>query len=343
MKTEDPGFKATEVVYIDNLTLYNSPKRFESVRNRIKAIPGVKNVTVASNIPGGIAPTSHEYLVRSKALSMNTVSVDYEYFETLNIKVAKGSIFSLSRPADSVTAVVNEAAAKLMDIKNPVGISVAGRGSSFKIIGVIKDVKANGFEEKIQPTIYLMKDHLGLSKIQIMISAERNAIPEMLKTLSSEWSDINKPDGDNFNYHFLDELYGQLFIRQEQLQTVLILFSGLAIFIAALGLFSSAAHAIRLRVKEVAIRKVFGASVLQIVSLLSVNFIRLVLLAITISIPIAWIALNKWLESFAYKIDIGWTAFILGGLLMTLLALITVCFQTLKVAISNPVKNLRTE
>lgn len=343
MKTEDPGFKAKEVVYIDNLTLYNSPKKFEPVRNRIKAVPGVKNVTVASNIPGGIAPASYEYYVRSKALSMNTISVDYEYFGTLNIQLAEGSVFSSSFPADSVNAVINEAAAKLMDIKNPVGISVAGCGGSYKIIGVIKDVKAYGFEVNIQPTIYLMKDHCGLSKTQIMISAEGGAIPGMLKTLGRQWSNINKPDGDNFNYHFLDELYGQLFVKQEQLRTVLIFFSGLAVFIAALGLFSSAAHAIRLRMKEVAIRKVFGASALQIISLLSSNFIRLVLLAFVISIPIAWVALDKWLESFAYKTDIGWSGFIMSGLLMSILALITICVQTMKAALANPIKSLRND
>ena len=230
-----------------------------------------------------------------------------------------------------------------MNIKNPVGVSVAGCSSRYKIIGVVKDVKAYGFEEKIQPTIYLMKDNCGLSKTQIMISAQGNAIPGMLKTLGAQWSDINKPDGDNFNYHFLDELYGQLFVKQEQLRTVLIYFSGLAVFIAALGLFSLAAHTIRLRVKEVAIRKVFGASALQIISLFSANFIRPVLLAFIISIPIAWAVLDKWLESFAYKTDIGWTAFVLSGLLMTGIALITLCTLTLKAANANPIKNLRNE
>jgi putative ABC transport system permease protein len=238
MKTEDAGFTAKQVVYIDNLGLYNNPKKFESVRDRIKAIPGVKNVTVVSNVPGGIIPVSNEYSVQSKALSMNTIGVDYGYFETLNIRLKEGHVFSLLSSGDSVNAVINEAAAKAMDLKHPIGTAINGCGGRYKIIGVTKDVKAYGFEENIQPTIYLMNDHCGLSKTQIMISAENKAIPAMLSALSHQWSDINKLDGDNFNYHFLDELYGQLFVKQEQLQTVLVVFSVLAIFIASLGFFS---------------------------------------------------------------------------------------------------------
>ena len=200
MKTENPGFTAKQVVYIDNLAVFNNPKKFESVRNRIKVIPGVKNVTIASTVPGGIIPATYEYAVQGKAFAMK-----------------------------------------------PIGKNVNGGKGNYRIIGVVKNVKANGFEQNIQPTIYLMNDPTGLSKIQIMFSAEGKAIPAILTTLSHQWHDINKLDGDSFSYHFLDELYGQLFVKQEQLQIVLTCFSILAIFIASLGLFSSAAHAIHLR------------------------------------------------------------------------------------------------
>jgi putative ABC transport system permease protein len=178
MKTEDAGFTAKQVVYIDNLGIYNNPQKFESVRNRIKAIPGVKNVTVVSNVPGGIIPVSNEYTVQNKAVTMNTIGVDYEYFETLNIRLKEGHVFSSLSSGDSANVVINEAAAKAMDLKHPVGTTINGCGGRYKIIGVTKDVKAYGFEENIQPTIYLMNDHCGLSKTQIMISAENKAIPQ---------------------------------------------------------------------------------------------------------------------------------------------------------------------
>lgn len=341
MKTEDAGFRAEEVVYIDNLALYNNPRQFEPVRARIKAIPGVKNVTVASNVPGGIMPTSHDYSVRGKALSMNTISVDYEYFETLNIGPAEGRVFSSLFPVDSMNAVINEAAAKLMGLKDPVGINVDGCAGRYNIVGVVKNVKAYGFETDVKPTIYLLKDNCGLSKIQIMLRAENNAIPGILKALGLQWSDINKHDGDNFNYHFLDELYGQLFVKQEQLQAVLGFFSVLAALIAALGFFSLAAHDIRLRMKEIAVRKVFGASGEQLMVILSRPFFRIVLIANLIAWPVSFLIAKKWLETFAYRVDISLIPFGLALIISLLIVVFTVCFQIIRAVRFNPAMKLK--
>jgi putative ABC transport system permease protein len=336
MKTEDPGFKSKDVLYIDNLTLFNSPRTFEPVRNQIKSIPGVKNVSVASNIPAGIAPALHEYTIRGKALAMHSISVDYEYFETLNIERAGGVVFHPSSPADSINAVINETAARAMGIENPVGLSIDGCGGRYKIIGIVKDVKAYGFEEKIQPTIYLMKDQCGLAKTQIMVSANQANIPGILQSLSSQWKDINKLDGDNFNHHFLDELYGRLFVKQEQLRMVLIFFSSLAIAIASLGLFASAAHSIRLRMKEIAIRKVFGANTKELIVLISKPFFKIVIIANLIAWPATIIIVDKWLETFAYQISVSITPFIIAAMLSCGLVILTVCLQVRKAVKFNP-------
>jgi putative ABC transport system permease protein len=341
MKTEDAGFTAKQVVYIDNLGLYNNPKKFESVRDRIKAITGVKNVTVVSNVPGGIIPVSNEYTSQNKAVTMNSISVDYEYFETLNIRLKEGRVFSSTFSGDSTNVVVNEAAAKAMDLKHPVGAAINGCGGRYKIIGVTKDVKAYGFEENIQPTIYLMNDHCGLSKTQIMISAENKAIPAMLSALSHQWSDINKLDGDNFNYHFLDELYGQLFIKQEQLQTVLIVFSVLAIFIASLGFFASAANAIRLRMKEIAIRKVFGARGDQLMVILGKPFFYIVLIANLIAWPVSFLISNRWLETFAYRVHISIVPFAIALVISIAIVVFTVCVQIVRAVRFNPAVKLK--
>lgn len=341
MKTENPGFTAKQVVYIDNLGLYNSPKKFESVRNRIKGLPGVKAVTVASNVPGGITPTSNNYSVQGEALAMNTIGVDYEYFETLNIGLKEGRFFSPRFPADSANAVINEAAAKAMNLEKPMGEIVNGCGGRYKIVGVIKDVKAYGFAENIQPTIYLINAGCGLTKTQIMISAENNAIPGMLATLKHDWSDINKLDGDNFNYHFLDELYGQLFVKQEQLQTVLFCFSALALFIAALGFFSSAAHAIILRMKEIAIRKVFGAGGNQLIVLLSKPFFQMVILSNIIAWPVAFVVADKWLQTFAYRVHLSIAPFIIAFVISIIIVVFTVCLQIIRAVKFNPAVKLK--
>jgi putative ABC transport system permease protein len=336
MKSEDPGFKAKQVVYIDNLAIYNDPKKFEPLSARIKAIQGVKNVTVASNVPGGIIPPSYEYLVRGKAFAMQTIAVGYGYFETLNIELKEGEVFSSSFPADSANAVINETAAKAMGLKKPLGAIIKGRDVNYRVIGVVKIVKANGFEANVQPAIYLMSDGYGLSRSQIMISGESNAIPAMLATLGREWSAINKLDGDNFNYHFLDELYGQLFKKQEQLQSVLTCFSILAVFIASLGFFASAAQAIHSRMREIAIRKVFGAKGKQLMITLGKPFFYSILLANVIAWPASFIIANRWLETFAYRTSVSFTPFIIAMVISIVIVGVTVCLQIMRAVRFNP-------
>lgn len=341
MRSEDPGFKAKQVVYIDNLGIYNTPQKFESAKERIRAIPGVKNVTVASHVPGGIIPAAFEYTTQSKAYSMQTIGVDYGYFETLNIGLKAGQYFSASFPVDSANAVINETAAKAMGLKNPIGATVTGCSGNYKIIGVTKDVKAQGFEANIQPTIYLMNAGCGLTKTQILISAEGPAMAPLLITLNRQWSSINKLDGDNFNYHFLDELYGRLFIKQEQLRSVLGYFSALAIFIAALGFFASAAQAIRLRMKEIAIRKVFGASGEQLTGTIGKPFFYIVFIANAIAWPLAYFVAGKWLETFAYRIHISVAPFAIAMLISIAIVALTVCLQIIRAVRFNPAVKLK--
>jgi putative ABC transport system permease protein len=341
MKTDNPGFSAKHVIYIDNLGLYNNPKTFEPIRGRIKSIPGVKNVTVASNIPGGILPASNDYTIEDKQISMNTLSVDYEYFETLNISLKEGHFFSSQPLGDSTNAIINEAAVRALNLKSPLGLTVSGCGGMYKIVGVTKDVKANGFEGSIQPTIYLMNDHCGLSKIQIMFSAENNAIPTILDKLKDEWGSINKLDGDNFSYHFLDDLYGQLFLKQEQFRTVLFYFSVLAVFIASLGFFASAAQAIHIRMKEIAVRKVLGAGARQLLYLLTAPFFKMVLVANLIAWPLSFLIANKWLQTFAYKIHISITPFVLAFMISIAIIAFTVCLQVIRAIRFNPAEKLK--
>lgn len=341
MRSDNPGFSAKQVLYIDNLALYNNPKSFKPVKDRIRQIAGVKNVTVASNVPGGILPVTHDYLIEGRPYAMNTISVDYDYFETLNIKTQQGHVFNLPLAGDSLNAVINQAAAKAMDLKNPVGKSIVGCGSAYKVIGVIKDVKAYGYEENVNPTIYLMNDHCGLSKTQIMISAESNSISTLLKTLGKQWPDINKLDGDNFNYHFLDELYGKLFIKQEQLRAVLMFFSALAVFIASLGFFSLAAHSINLRGKELAIRKVFGATGQHLLVILTKPFFRIVLIANGIAWPVALYIIRLWLQTFAYRISISVVPFVIALGVSLIIVFITVCLQVNRAVRFNPSVKLK--
>lgn len=335
MKSEDPGFQAKQVLYIDNLAIYNTPASFETVDARIKAVPGVKDVTVASHVPGGIMPASHEYVAQNRTYAMQTVAVGYRYFETLNIRIKQGQTFFSSFPVDSANAVINETAAKEMGLVNPIGTMIKGRGGDYRIIGVTKDVKSSGFESYVQPTVYLMNDPLGVPKTQIIISVEGNAIPAVLATLGRQWSSINKLDRDNFNYHFLDELYGKLYVKQEQLQSILTYFSILALVIASLGFFASAAQAIHLRMKEIAVRKVFGARGRNLMLTLGTPFFYIILIANAIAWPSSLVIASKWLQTFAYRIDISFQPFLAATIISLLIVATTVCLQITRAVNAN--------
>lgn len=341
MRSADTGFTAKQVIYVDNMGIYNDPAKFSTVSDRIRSIRGVNNVSVASNVPGGIIPATYEYTVQSKPYAMHTIGVGYGYFETLNIGLKEGHTFSSYPAGDTNNAVINETAAKTMGLKQPIGATINGCGGNYQIIGVTKDVKANGFEESIQPAIYLMHNACNISNTQIMISAEAKAIPALLTTLNKNWHDINKMDGDNFNYHFLDETYGQLFIKQEQLQSALACFSALAIFIAALGFFASAAQAIRLRMKEIAIRKVFGAQAGQLLVTLSKPFFYIVLIANALAWPLAFVIAGKWLQTFAYRVPVSLSPFIIAMLISFVIVAFTVCLQILRAVRFNPAMKLK--
>ncbi|GAB3900773.1 ABC transporter permease [Spirosoma agri] len=341
MRSENPGFTAKQVVYIDNMGIYNQPSQFETVSNQIRALPGVKNVTVASNVPGGILPATYEYILDHKAYAMQTVAVGYHYFETLTIALKEGQSFASSFAVDSASAVINETAAKAMGLKNPIGTTLKGAAGNYRIIGVAADVNEQGFESGIQPMIYVMSAAPGVTKTQIMIQTDSKAMVPLLATLQHQWRSINKLDGDNFNYHFLDELYGHLFRKQEQLQAVLSGFSTLAIFIASLGLFALAAQSIRYRMKEIAIRKVFGAKGQQLVLPLSKPFFYMVLLANGVAWPLSWLVADTWLESFAYHIEVSVFPFVIALAISLVIVSVTVCGQLIGAVGVNPVVKLK--
>jgi putative ABC transport system permease protein len=341
MKSENPGFEARQVLYVDNMGIYNDPATFESVSARIQAIPGVQNVTVASNVPGGIIPASYEYMVESKAYALQTVSVGNQYFETLNMALKEGKGFTSAFGADSASAVINQTAVKALCLKEPIGAVIKGRAGNYTVVGVVNDVKASGFETFVQPAIYLMHNPFGLPKTQIMVRVESRAMRPVLAALGRDWSSINRLDPDNFNYHFLDELYGKLFLKQEQLQSVLTYFSILAVCIASLGFFASAAQAIHLRMKEIAIRKVFGAKGRQLMVTLGRPFFIIMLIANLFAWPVALLAATNWLETFAYRIDISFMPFALATAISILIVAVTVCLQIIRAVRFNPAVKLK--
>ncbi|MDN3588929.1 ABC transporter permease [Pedobacter aquatilis] len=349
MRTQDLGFTANQVVSIKNLTLFNNPVKmgslsFETVRERLLKIPGVKSATVASDIPNGAENGSNNYISNGIDANIDFVDVEFDYFETLNIKLEKGRFFSKGYKTDTANAaVINESAVAKYGLKNPIGKIIRGCNIDYKIVGVAKDFKAQGFENAVQPTIYTIKNPCGNYKTQIMVKIEENKMADALAAIKAQWPKINPKDGEDFRYEFLDELYGRLFKKQEQLQSVFFAAALLTIFIAILGLFAFAKYITSGRIKEIAVRKILGASDIQIFKLINSSFFIMVLVANLISWPIAYILTKKWLETFAYRIDLPVLPFIGSSLITILLTVITVSVQARKAVKANPVDALKYE
>lgn len=344
MRSEDLGFSANQVVYIKNISMFNKPEKFAPVRDKILKIPGIKSVTVATGVPDGSENGGNGYTVNGVQKSIDFVDVDFDYFETLDIKLKDGRFFSNTYKTDTAnSAIINESAVAKYGIKNPIGQTMRGCNIDYKIVGVAKDFKAQGFESAVQPTIYAIKNPCGNFKTQIMVKIEENKMAEALAALKAQWPQINPQDGEDFRYEFLDELYGKLFNKQEQLQSVFFSAALLTIFIAILGLFAFAKYITNGRIKEIAVRKILGASDIQIFKLINSSFFIMVLAANVISWPVAYILTKKWLETFAYRIDLPVLPFISSALITILLTVLTVSTQAKKAVKANPVDALKYE
>lgn len=242
-------------------------------------------------------------------------------------------------PTDSLAMILNESALKVMKFKNPIGQLVKDNDQTWHVIGVIKDFILESPYEPTKPMlIYGPKN--WFNTIQIKLN-NKNATAQNLKSIEAL---IKKYDPSYvFTYKFVDEDYAAKFEDEKRTGTLAGLFAGLTIFISCLGLFGLATYMAEARIKEIGVRKVLGASVTNITTLLSKDFVKLVIISILIASPIAWLAMHKWLESYSYRINISLLVFIVSGILAIAIALLTVSFQAVKAAIANPAKSLRSE
>ena len=208
---------------------------------------------------------------------------------------------------------------------------------AFHIIGVVKDFNFSSMHNNVGPLLIQWSDNWG----SIAVRIKTKNIPSIINTIQNKWNSM--APGQPFNYTFMDADFNKTYTAEQQTGKLFITFAVFAIFIGCLGLFGLVTYAAEQRTKEIGVRKVLGASVGGIVAMLSKDFAKLVLIASVIAFPVAWWAMNKWLQSFAYRINISWWVFVIAGLTAIFIALITVSLQAIKAAIANPVKSLRTE
>jgi putative ABC transport system permease protein len=270
--------------------------------------------------------------------------VDERYIPTLGMQMIAGRNFSKDFATDSSGIILNETAVQALgwNNSNATGKIVVRQNSDkganvpFHVIGVVKNFNFKSLHETISPLFMTLRPEGGL-----IFKVKMAGVAGLLAVMKKQW-DAYKTD-EPFTYNFLDDLYNKTYSAEQKTGTILSIFSVLTIFVACLGLFGLATYTAEQRTKEIGIRKVLGASAGQVAQMLSKEFIKLVLVASVIAFPAAWWAMNKWLQSFAYRINISWWMFLVAATAALLIALITVSFQAIKAAVTNPVESLRTE
>ncbi|HYJ65288.1 MAG TPA: ABC transporter permease [Parafilimonas sp.] len=333
------------------LTLPNSyvlGKNEQVYKQQMLKDPRIVSATVSFYKPAGptngnntlVYPEGHDNEI-TKTVCYH---IDEQYVPTFGMQMAAGRNFSPAFPTDSLAMIINETAAKAFgwNTNTAIGKTIVGvnsdRGKNvpYHVVGVVKDFNFKSLHEPITPLLMTLEPEGG-----VIFKIKTTDVAGLLATMKKQW-DAFKTD-EPFTYSFIDDLYNKTYSTEQKTGTILNIFSVLTIFVACLGLFGLVTYTAEQRTKEIGIRKVLGASVSQLTKMLSKEFIRLVLIASLIAFPVAWWAMNKWLQSFAYRININWWVFAIAGAAALLIALITISFQSIKAAIANPVRSLRTE
>jgi putative ABC transport system permease protein len=322
----------------------NIQKNTPAFIDELKKVPGVVSASaILQNImlpSGGSATFGIDWPGKTgkDEVNFSVKSVDYDLIETLRIPLAEGRSFKKEYGAEDTKLIFNETAIKIMGLKNPIGTPIKMWGKDMSIVGVTKDFHISSLHEPIPPTVFIYKPENTTSILARIAAGKEKETLARIETLYK-----NTNPGYSFDYTFLDDAYQAQYVSERRVSMLSRYFAGLAILISGLGLFGLAAFNAEIRSKEIGIRKVLGASVSNVMMLLSKDFVKLALIAIIVAFPIAWWAMNAWLDGFAYRIKIPPMVFLVSGLCIIILTAITVSYQSLKTALMNPVNSLRTE
>jgi len=356
LNSKDLGFNKEQILFFQiRDSLAANPKTLETFKTELKRSPNVVSVSSGYGLPGdryagdGISiPTKDG----EKEYSANVFIGDYDYVKTLGLRIIAGRDFSREMATDEREAfIINETAVKELGYGTPE--KAIGQPMSWdewvpadtlhpvkkgKVIGVVKDFHYKNLHEKVSTSVIQIYPQVS---VKVAVKLKAADMKSTIAYINNVWNQFSP--GYPMDYKFMDESYGVMYKSEEKLASLLWIFTMMAIFVGCMGLFGLAAFSAEQRTKEIGIRKVLGASVFNIMGLLSKSFVILILVASLIAFPVAWWAMNKWLQDFPYRITISWWMFAISTVAALVIALITVSFQSIKAAIANPVKSLRTE
>jgi putative ABC transport system permease protein len=350
MRNHDLGFNPEGLIVIDGPrilranTFESYMKTLESFKNEIVALSGVNSITASSNVPGTEIKNSRVFGIpvegRNTEKRINVYYIDNQFFDTYGITLLAGDNYNLSIEEESNKIIINEAALPYYSFKDPastVGKILRGGNQEVTIKAVVKDFNQQSLKEMPEPIAFFNQPANIYYTIKVNMTGIEKLIPGIEKTWTSHYP------GNPFNYFFLDDFYNEQYRPDKRFSGLFLAGSILAIIIACLGLSGLSAYAITRRTKEIGIRKTNGARILQVLILLNKDFVKWVGIAFIIAVPVAWFAMKKWLENYAYRTELSWWIFVLAGVIAVVIALITVSWQSWKAAARNPVEALRYE
>src|SRR5689334_3448146 len=343
------GYNRDQVLVIHNA--YYLDQQIHTFRNELLDIPGVTNASISGDLPTNSGFDNEGWfrdaaMDASKAVVLTNFYIDNDYIPTLGMEIKEGRNFSKDFPTDSLGVILNEAAVKVLGFKDPFKETIYRpnfydggiHGSlAYHVVGVVKDFNFSSMHQSVGPVIIQRGDNWGA----IAVRVDTKNISSIINAIKNKWTAM--VPAQPFNYTFMDADFDKIYTAEQRTGKLFITFAIFAILIGCLGLFGLVTYAAEQRIKENGVRKVLGASVSGIVTMLSKDFAKLILIASLIAFPVAWWAMHKWLQSFAYRITIGWWVFIVAGITALIIALLTVSFQAIRAALANPVKSLRTE
>ena len=351
IRQKDLGFSTNQIVYFQLTGIIST--KIEAVKGDLKSIPGITRIAMKDCVPFGIRNNTRAIMWRENSEIKNTgegnyfhsetTRIDPEYFKMMEVEFIGGRNFDDSFQADKQNYILNEEAVRQMQLDNPVGQEMALYGEWGTIVGVIKDTYFKSLHDKIQPQVfhpYRVLENESHYSILFMRFADSD-IPGLISQIEGIWRNHNP--GIPFEYHFLDDQYDILYKSDKRMARLINLFSLLAVFVACLGLFGQSAFAAENRTKEIGIRKVNGAKVWEVMAMMNIAFVKWVTISFVIATPVAWYAMDRWLQNFAYRTELSWWVFATAGLLALIIALLTVGWQSWVAARRNPVEALRYE
>ncbi len=347
IQTKNVGFNRSQVLTVNGL--YPLGKQAETFKQEVLRLPGIASGSISGYLPTPSGRSHNAFfpegeLDQKKAVNMQAWGIDQDYVKMMGMQIISGRDFSRAFGSDSSGMLLNETAAKLFGGKDVVGKRIVRYNDpqntklkTFTVVGIVKNFHFESLRQNIGALSMVLDANSGAASFRLS-SAN---LPVLIRQIEAKWHQI--APGQPFNYQFMDDSFDDMYRAEQRISTIALAFAILAILIACLGLFGLAAFMAEQRTKEIGVRKVLGASVTSIVGLLSKDFLKLVFIAIVIASPLAWYVMNQWLNDFAYKVTLDGWVFALAGLMAVGIALLTVSFQSIRAALTNPVKSLRSE